>query len=135
LSLVGPLDSTRSGLPPSEVPPEQSLNAGFCKRYNKIIYDGRKSREQEKKKKQHKVALEVRRTVRLYLPSLLSSVFCDVGLLIERSGGWWNFIFEEMQRGSVVLVVETEEERREAEEAVAHLKEIYREKFTVEIEV
>ena len=40
-----------------------------------------------------------------------------------------------MQEGSIVLVVETEEERRVAEEAVRTLELRWRSKFVVEVEV
>ena len=74
------------------------------------------------------------RTVRLHLATLLSLESPDTTSLVQNLSKMAAFRFELMQEGSTVLVVRTEEERMEAEEAVGNLDEGKRSKFAVELE-
>ena len=75
-----------------------------------------------------------RRTVRFQLPGLLSPNDPDISSLIETLGIWSGLYLSEMHRGSVVFVVGSEEERKEALEAVGELDETRRSKFSVEVD-
>ena len=76
-----------------------------------------------------------RRTVRLHLPTLLSSDAPDTTTFLKDTKEMAGLNLEHMQEGSVVLVVRSEEERREAEEAVEKFDEVRRIKFVVELKV
>jgi len=80
-------------------------------------------------------SLGVRRTVRLHVSTLLSARSLSPVRFIEHIQEWAYVLnVGNMQDGSVVLVVQTEKERRQAVEAVGKLGDSLRSKLTVEVE-
>jgi len=83
-------------------------------------------------------SLETRRTVRLYIATLLTNIQPSIATSIGTLGKklWRELLnLELMQEATVMFVVGSEEERREAVEAVERLEEGSKSKFCVELEV
>jgi len=76
-----------------------------------------------------------RRIVRLHLPSLLYDQYPDVASLVETLSQWEEvFGLEDMQKGSMVMVIQTEKEKREVTTSLGQVKKRWRSLFQVELE-
>ena len=83
-------------------------------------------------------SLDVRRTVRVYLNTLLYGPECsDVSSFTRKLEAMAVRILglESMQEGTVVLVVRTKKESREVKRVVDEMEERWKAKFAIELEI